>query len=75
MNFISYNYRGFGNPCIACSLNHMAKKYKPFMLFLIKTKLPRSRIQQIKMKIGYQNLLTIDSVGVGGGFALFWDDY
>jgi hypothetical protein len=44
------------------------------LLFLIETKRSHSEMEWICIKHSFQNLFAVDSVGRGGGLALFWQD-
>jgi hypothetical protein len=50
------------------------KQKKPFLVFLIETKLQRVRMESIRRKLEFSNILTVDSVGKSGGLALLWGD-
>lgn len=39
-----------------------------WLFFLIETKMLGSNIQSLKLKLGYNNVLTVDGVGNSGGF-------
>ena len=52
----------------------MIKEKHPNLVFLMKTKLRSKKMEWIRCKLGFKNLFVVDSVGKGGGLALFWNE-
>jgi exonuclease III len=50
------------------------KENNPNILFLMETKCKQSRLEYLRVKLGYGGLFVVDSVGRSGGLALFWRD-
>lgn len=45
---------------------------KPDLVCLMETKVNHVHLERLRMKLGYKGLFYVDSVGIGGGLALFW---
>jgi hypothetical protein len=52
----------------------MIKKKRPSLVFLMETKLRSNKMEWIHCKLEFKNLFAVDSVGKGGGLALFWNE-
>lgn len=74
MNILSWNCRGLENLRTVQDLYRMIKEKCLGLVFLMETKLRRIKMEWIRCKLGFQNLFVVDSVGKGGGLALFWRD-
>jgi exonuclease III len=74
MNLISWNCQGLGNPWTVQDLCLMVKEKRPNILFLMETKCSRSKIEGIRVKLGYNGMFVVEPVGRSGGLALFWRD-
>lgn len=72
MSFISWNCRGLGNPATVQILVDIIHTKKPVLLFLMETRLGFIRMEDIKRRLGFDYLFTVDSVGLNGGLALIW---
>jgi exonuclease III len=66
MSLLSWNCRGFGNPYAVQDLCQLTKDKKPTILFLMETKCKRSRMEVVRVKLGF----VVDPVGRSGGLAL-----
>jgi hypothetical protein len=73
MNLFRWNCRGLGNPWTIGDLHRMVKKKRLAMIFLMETKLRKSRMELIRIKLGFPNIMVVDSMGKSGGLALFWN--
>ncbi|XP_031090882.1 uncharacterized protein LOC115995875 [Ipomoea triloba] len=72
MSTISWNCRGLGNPRTVREAVDLVSKKKPDFLFLMETKVARTHAECLRVKLGFEDLFYIDSVGLSGGLALFW---
>jgi hypothetical protein len=52
----------------------MIKEKRPSLVFLMETKLRSRKMERIRCKVGFKNLFVVDSIGKGGGLALFWNE-
>ena len=52
----------------------MMKVKKPNVVFLMETKLGKTKMELIRIKTGFLNLFVVDCVGRSGELALLWDD-
>jgi exonuclease III len=74
MNLLSWNCRGLGNPQAVRDLCQVTKEKKPTILFLMETKCHRNKMESVRVKLGFDCLFVVDSVGRSGGLALLWKD-
>jgi hypothetical protein len=51
----------------------LVKEKKPKLVFVMETKLSARRMENIRIRIGYNNMFVVDSIGRSGGLALFWN--
>nr|GMD95524.1 uncharacterized protein LOC109184723 [Ipomoea batatas] len=72
MSLISLNCRGLGNPATVQVLVDFVHKKRPLLLFLMETRANSNKMEIIKNKLGFEGLLTVDSIGLSGGLALLW---
>jgi hypothetical protein len=75
MNLLSWNCRGLGNPQTVRELRRMVKIKHPHLLFLMETKVSIDRLQNLRIAMGFEGLLSVDPVGRSGGLALFWKGF
>lgn len=72
MTTLSQNCRGLGNPRTIRVLADLVRNFKPCFVILIETMLLRDRLNEIKVKLGYDGVFAVSSSGHGGGLALMW---
>ena len=72
MNILSWNCQGLGNPKAVRALHNMVKMKGPKVLFLLETKLDSGRMEGVIIKLGYDNVFSVPSMGRSGGLALLW---
>jgi exonuclease III len=71
MNILSWNCQGIGSPWKVRDLHLLVKENNPNILFLMETKCKKSRLEYLRVKLGYGGLFVVDSVGRSGGLAFF----
>jgi hypothetical protein len=74
MNALAWNCRGLGNPWTVHEIRDFVKSHHPKLVFISKTRMLGSRVSNLRWSIGLRNCLSVDSVGLSGGLALFWDE-
>jgi exonuclease III len=74
MNLLSWNCQGLGNPQAVRDLCQVTKEKKPAILFLMETKCHRNKMESVRVKLGFDCLFIVDSVGRSGGLALLWNN-
>jgi exonuclease III len=74
MSILCWNCRGLGNPRTVRDLCRLVKEKKPNLVFLIETKLRTDKLERIRIRIGFNSVFGVDSVGRSGGLALLWSD-
>ena len=72
MSVLSWNCRGLGQPQTVQMLVELVKWKKPNFIFLIETLCNRNKLERLKVKLGFECLLTINPAGRSGGLALYW---
>ena len=40
----------------------------------METKLQKNKMENVRLKIGFNNMFVVESIGKSGGLALFWED-
>ncbi|XP_043814106.1 uncharacterized protein LOC122724009 [Manihot esculenta] len=74
MRILCWNCRGVGNPLAVNAMEDLVFYYKPSILFLMETKVHGVRMNQIKNLFHYSNCFSVDSIGIGGGLSLMWNN-
>jgi hypothetical protein len=69
---LSWNCRGLGNPQAVRDLHHLVKEKKPTLVFLMETKFFNKNCDFLRIKLGYDFMFVVDSVGRSGGLILLW---
>jgi hypothetical protein len=46
---------------------------KPYLVFLMETKLLHRKVEAIRIKFGFDNVFVVDCKGKSGGLALLWN--
>jgi hypothetical protein len=50
----------------------MVKEKKPNLVFLVETKCRQNKMEHLRCKMRFPNMLVVDCVGKSGGLALLW---
>ncbi|XP_059451003.1 uncharacterized protein LOC132181787 [Corylus avellana] len=74
MSIMSWNCRGLGNPRTVRDLCRLVKVKKPEMVFLMETIMGKTKMERIRRRLGFPNMLVVDCVGKSGGLALLWTE-
>jgi exonuclease III len=74
MSFLSWNCRGLGNPRAVRDLHQLVKEKRPNLVFLMETKLHNKNVDLIRIKLKFDHMFMVDSVGKSGGLMLLWND-
>ncbi|VFQ93141.1 unnamed protein product [Cuscuta campestris] len=74
MSILSWNCRGLGNRRTVQELADLVSAKKPDFILLLETKGARGHAEELKVKIGFEGLFVVDSVGLSGGLALLWKE-
>ena len=75
MSCLSWNCQGLGNPQAVRDLHHLVKDKKPTVVFLMETKIFNKNCDFLRIKLGYDHMFVVDSVGRSGGLILLWNSY
>ncbi|XP_019173567.1 PREDICTED: uncharacterized protein LOC109169145 [Ipomoea nil] len=74
MSLISWNCRGLGGTRTVRELLGIVSKQRPLFVFLMETKAYGSRVEEMRVQLGFEGAFCVDRVSFGGGLALFWRD-
>ena len=69
-----WNFQGLGNLSAIQTRKELIGKKEPKLAFLMEIKMSVVRVLKLKHKLGLLHGVAIDSVGRGGGLALFWSN-
>jgi len=72
MSIMSWNCRGLGNPSAVPTLRDLARKYRLDVLFLCETLVHANKIEEIRIRLGFDAAFAVDSIGISGGLAILW---
>lgn len=72
MNCLSWNCRGLGSPRTVRALRDLVKEVKPSFIFLMETISFASKIEDLRVKLGYDHCFAVDRVNRSGGLAIIW---
>jgi hypothetical protein len=74
MSCPSFNCRGLGQSPTIQELTCLVCKFCPKVVFISETRQQSNRVQNLRLRLGFNNASVVDSQGKGGGLLLFWDD-
>jgi exonuclease III len=74
MILLSWNCRGLGNPRAIRDLCRLVRDKRPTFLFLMETKSSKSKMEFLRVKLGFDGLFVVDPVGRSGGLCLLWKE-
>lgn len=72
MKVFSWNARGLRSPRAFNFLLSIKQEVNHDLLFLIETKSGQARMEQFRVKLGFEGKLVVNSLGNSGGLCLFW---
>ncbi|KAM2888887.1 hypothetical protein FF1_012549 [Malus domestica] len=70
MAHLFWNCRGLGSNTVVRPLYGLIRKYRPFMIFLSKTKMKDHRIDGVCRRMGFYGGFNVPHVGRAGGLNL-----
>lgn len=68
------NCQGAGSTETGDHLRELRRKFFPDFLFLMETKQQFGYMEGLRKSLGYDQLVTVDPIGLSGGLALMWKD-
>lgn len=72
MNILSGNSRGLGQPLAVQALCELIRTRQPNVIFLFETLSHSARIEEVRVKLNFQNSFCVDCIGRSGGICVFW---
>lgn len=73
MSVLAWNCRGAAHPDFMKNICDLATQHKPMLIYILETRLPFSRIDNLKKKLKLYEVHGVDSNGLSGGIWMFWD--
>ncbi|XP_042939417.1 uncharacterized protein LOC122274448 [Carya illinoinensis] len=73
MKTLSWNCRGLGNPRTIQDLCHMVEEKKPNVVFLMETKMKKTKAESLRRRLKFEGCMVVESVGLKGGLMMMWD--
>ncbi|XP_042952171.1 uncharacterized protein LOC122289257 [Carya illinoinensis] len=73
MKTLSWNCRGLGNPRTVQDLCHMVEDKKPSVVFLMETKLRKTKAESLRRRLKFEGCMVVEAVGLKGGLIMMWD--
>jgi hypothetical protein len=74
MNLYSMNCRGGGNPRTVRDIATVIQSHSPSLVFLCETRQKSEKMKRLRNRFGLRGYTGIDSEGMGGGLALYWNE-
>ena len=74
MTILCWNCKGLANPQTVRELCRKVNEKCPDLVFLMETKLCSKKMTSVKQKLGFKNILIVDSISKSSGLALLWKD-
>lgn len=72
MSSLSWNCQGLGLPWKVRFLMDVVRQEKPTFVFLCETLTNKEKMDWIRMKLGFEGMVVVESRGRSGGLALLW---
>lgn len=72
MSCLSWNCRGLGSPRTVRVLKDLLRVHKPVFVFLMETLSFANKIEDLRVRFGFDNCFSVDRVGRSGGLAILW---
>ncbi|WZZ51263.1 hypothetical protein YC2023_051370 [Brassica napus] len=72
MSILSWNCQGAGSTETIQRLREMRRVHFPDFIFLMETKHKNKFMGDLQRELGYDNLITVEPVGLSGGLAVMW---
>lgn len=74
MSCLAWNCRGLGNAATVRDLCALVKEANSQIVFLCETRQNADRVRRLRSRLGLRGFAGLNSVGMSGGLALFWDE-
>ena len=74
MSILSWNCQGAGSIETVRHLWGLRRRFFPDFVFLMETKKNFEYVLGLKKSLGYDQLITVEPVGLSGGLAVMWNE-
>lgn len=71
MMILSWNCRGVAAAPTDRELRSLCSKNKPVIVFLMETRSRKEKLEELRRRLGFDFMFTVDPRGLSGGLALF----
>jgi len=61
-----------GNPSAVPTLRDLVRKYKSDVIFLSETLVHANKIEEIRVRLGFDGAFAVERIGRSGGLAFLW---
>ncbi|CAM8972072.1 unnamed protein product [Rhodiola kirilowii] len=72
MSCLSWNYRGLGGAATVRALANLVRVHKPSLVGVMGTKAEKSRMEQVRIQLGFECGFSVERNGRSDGLALWW---
>lgn len=72
MSCLSWNCRGIGSPRTVRVLKDLVSNHKSNFIFSIETLALENKVEELRVKLGFDHCFSVDRIGRSGGLAIFW---
>jgi hypothetical protein len=74
MSILNWNYRGLGQPSTVQELSLLVHKYCPKIVFILETRQQKSRVLNLRFRLGYKNAFVVDGKGKVESLVIYWNE-
>lgn len=72
MKILSWNCRGLGQPQAIPVIREFVTTHRPEVVFLFETLASTSKVEEVRIKLGFESALAVECVGRSGGICVLW---
>lgn len=72
MLILSWNCWGLGHPSAVPTLKYLVWDHKPDMIFLFETLAHANKVEELRLRLGFDCCFAVDREGRSGGVAVLW---
>lgn len=73
MSVLTWNCRGAANSKFKKNISDMVQQQKPMLVFILETRLPAFKVEELKTLLDFDSVHGIDANGLSGGIWMLWD--
>lgn len=73
MQILCWNCRGAASHDFLTHVEDLVRIKDPMLVFILETRVSTAKVEQAKIRLGFDGAHGIDAVGLSGGIWMFWD--